>query len=130
MQMLRRSHLGVAETTTESICFSYWGESSMRNAIEKRLIELERRFHRAEITLIMPDGSRQAILLGPGESGFDLFQRVMREPDSPTADAVRKSVSAKEPGGSRFCEVICALAGPADTAHESDHKREGETYVH
>lgn len=106
----------------------------MRTAIEKRIGDLERRFRRCEIVLIMSDGARVPLQLGRGEDGADLFARVMREPDSPTADLIRRSVSAIEPGGSRMIEMCAALLGsPGETVVEdpTDFRRatEKEIYV-
>jgi hypothetical protein len=99
--------------------------------VQKRLAELERRFRRCEIILIMADGSRVPLHLGSGQDGADLFARTMASPDSPTADLIRRSVGAIEPGGSRFIEMCCALLNgpPLSEFEESDTKREREHHV-
>ena len=88
----------------------------MRSNIEKRIAALESRFHSGEIVLTMPDGKLQTIYLGRGEDVANVFARAMQEPDSPTADAIRRSVSVTEPGGSHMIELCHALlASPVET---------------
>jgi hypothetical protein len=98
--------------------------------VQKRLAELERRFRRAEITLFFPDGTHQVIRMDP----MDLFATAMRSPDGPLADAIRRCVSSREAGGSRFVECAAALLnspGESDAEDPTDHMRETkkELYV-
>jgi hypothetical protein len=85
--------------------------------IDKRLTELERRFHGNVITLTMNDGSVRVIHLGRGQDASDLFARTLNYPDSAEARLIAESVSAIEPGGSKIVEVIrVLLTGPAEAA--------------
>ncbi len=91
----------------------------MRSNIEKRIAALESRFHSGEIVLTMPDGTSQTICLRPGEDAGTVFARAMREPGSPTANAIRRSVSSTEPSGSRMIELCHALlASPVENEEE------------
>jgi hypothetical protein len=110
------------------------GGADLKNSIDKRIEELEKRFRRSEVTLIMSDGSHVPLHLGRGKDGADLFARTMASPDSPTADLIRRSVGAIEPGGSRFIELCRALLNsPGEIVGEdiTDHTRETkkELYV-
>jgi hypothetical protein len=80
-------------------------------SIQKRIVELERKFHGNTITLMMDDGTEQTIRLGRGQDAADLFVRTLNDPNSTEANAIRESISAVEPGGSRICELIRALSG-------------------
>ena len=78
--------------------------------IERRLTELERNgVGGGEITLRFEDGSSRIIPLRRGRDACDLFADVMKNPDGEEASAIRRSVSAVEPGGSRIIEVCRAL---------------------
>lgn len=84
--------------------------------LERRIKELEKRFKSGEIILRMPDGTEQKIKLGRGQDGLDLLVQVTEYPNSPIADAIRRSVSAREPGGGRMCEMARAiLPSPEET---------------
>lgn len=92
------------------------GSMKPNRNIERRLSELEHRVGGREITLLFEDGSSCIIVLPRGEDACDLFAHVMRNPDSEEASAIKRSVSAVEPGGSRMIEVCRALlTGPAET---------------
>ncbi len=89
---------------------------TMRSNIEKRITALESRFHSGAIILTMPDETSYTICLRRGEDVANLFARVMREPDSQTADAIRRSVAATEPGGGQMMQLCRALlASPVET---------------
>jgi hypothetical protein len=109
------------------------GGADLKNSIDKRIEELEKRFRRSEVTLIMSDGSHVPLHLGRGKDGADLFARTMASPDSPTADLIRRSVGALEPGGSRFIELCRALLnspGESDAEDYTDFRRETEKEHH
>src|ERR1700675_5078622 len=88
-----------AEARSELTSLAAKREAKM-SRIEKRLTDLERRFHRDVTILLMPDGSEEVII------GFDddLFGRAMREMNagfgfSPDVDMIRRSISGTEKGG-------------------------------
>jgi len=85
-------------------------------SIERRLKKLEHRGGGREIVLFFEDGSSRIIPLPRGRDSCDLFADVMRNPDSEQASAIRRSVSAIEPGDSRMIELCRALlSGPGET---------------
>jgi hypothetical protein len=107
------------------------GGTDLKNTIDKRIAELERKFRRSEVTLYFSDGTHQVIRMDP----MDLFATAMREPDGQLADAIRRCVSSREAGGSRFVECAAALLNsPGESVAEdpTDFRRETEKeiYVH
>ena len=101
----------------------------MRSNLAKRIAALESRSQSGqespsqsgEIVLTMPDGKLQTIYLGCGEDVVNVFARAMQGPDSPTADAIRRSVSVTEPGGSHLIELCRAiLASPTQTSEKEE----------
>ena len=90
----------------------------MRSNLEKRIAALESRPQSGEIVLTMPDGKLQTIYLGRAEDVANVFARAMQEPDSPTADSIRRSVSSTEPGGGRMIELCRALLASPVTKKE------------
>jgi len=88
--------------------------------IERRLTVLESRVRGSEITIYFEDGSSRTISLPRGQDALDLVAQVLTNPDSEQAAAIRRSVSAVEPGGSRMIEVCRALLpGPEETDESS-----------
>jgi len=91
---------------------------------ERRLLALEERFITEPTILTMPDGST-VTLTGRGDYLLQLFADATRGNEIAPAqaaqlDLIRRSTDSKEPGGSRFAELIrCVLLGPAGEAHES-----------
>jgi hypothetical protein len=93
--------------------------------LNRRLAALEQRLITEPMILTMPDGSTASIT-GQDDYLLRLFTDATRGNEitpvqAAQLDLIRRSTDSKEPGGSRFAELIrCFLLGPAGDAHESD----------
>jgi hypothetical protein len=93
-------------------------------SLEKRLANLERRFHCDPIILEMPDGSTETIIVGTGDGLIDLFARSMREMEagigfSRDINTIRRSIGGTEEGGSMIELCRALLNSPANPDKES-----------
>jgi hypothetical protein len=91
--------------------------------IEKRLADLECRFHRDVIILEMPDGSTETIIVGSGDGLIDLFGRSMQEMQAGAGfprdvDMIRRSIGGTEKGGYMVELCRALLNSPATTEDE------------
>jgi hypothetical protein len=80
-------------------------------SLRARLAQLEHRFRGpGDVVLIAADGSTtQTIPLSHDYSALDVSIHAVTNPNSPEADAIRRSIGAREPGGSRLIEVTRAI---------------------
>jgi len=96
--------------------------------LEKRIANLERRFHCEPVILQMPDGTEERIVVYSGNELLDLLLRAARESEagvgfSPDLDVIRRSISGGEKGGHmiEFCRaVLNSPATPAGRAGGED----------
>jgi hypothetical protein len=89
-------------------------------SLEKRLANLERKFHRNFITLEMPDGTTEQIIVSSGAELLDLVLQATREPAagvgfSRDADVIRRSVRGTEKGGHMIELARAVLPSPMAT---------------
>jgi hypothetical protein len=92
-------------------------------SLGKRLVDLERRFHRETIILDMADGSTETIIVGSGEGLIDLFARSIREMEagigfSRDVDSIRRSIGGTEEGGYMIELCRALLNSPASIEEE------------
>jgi hypothetical protein len=93
-------------------------------SLEKRLSNLEQKFHRDVITLEMADGSTETLVIGSGDGLIDLFGRSMWEMQAGTGfsrdvDMVRRSIGGTEKGG-HMIELTRALLQSPMASDEYD----------
>jgi hypothetical protein len=92
--------------------------------LEKRLADLEIRFHRDPIIILeMPDGSKQELFVRNCDEILDLMKRAMREMEagigySREVDMIRRSIGGTEKGGHMIELCRALLNSPATTDEE------------
>lgn len=89
-------------------------------SLEKRMRELEHKFHRDVVILEMPDGTSEEIIVSSGGGLLDLVLQAAREPGaevgfSRDVDVIRRSIRGTEKGGHMIELARAVLQSPMAT---------------
>jgi hypothetical protein len=87
--------------------------------LKSRLENLERRFAGpGNIVLTMPDGTERTIPLRRSGDTLEIFKRLIEDPQSPDAIAIRQATCISEPGHGHMLELAAAVFLPAEPIFE------------